>query len=150
MNIQADNVKYTAVKKCQKIDTSEVVTRVYGADDVELKYVFPVNDNNTVSQPCQNHVQCVGNISTFRDADTVNHTDHSNLGSENWVITSIKSMVNNSIIASAKVEGAECLSNHNTYIDWSQLEYEALSHQGWSVGHNTSNCGGRRLRQCCW
>ena len=82
-----------------------------------------------------------------RDADTFNHTNHSDLGSENWVITLNESMgYNYSIITSAKVEGAECLSNHNTYTDWSQLEYEAVSHQGWSVDHNTSNCGNRRLR----
>ena len=51
-NIQADNAKYTAVKKCQKINSSEVVTWAYGADDIEEKYVFSVDENNTVSQPC--------------------------------------------------------------------------------------------------
>ena len=126
-NIQADNVKYTAIKKCQKIDSSEVVTWAYGADDIEEKYVFSVNDNNTVSQPCQNYVQCVGSISMCRDADTVNHTNHSDLGSENWVITLNKSMGYNSITTSAKVEGAECLSNHNTYIFQFQFQFNFYS-----------------------
>ena len=34
----------------------------------------------------------------------------------------------------------------NIFTGWSQLEYKALSHQGWSVDHNTSNCGNRKLR----
>ena len=59
--------------------------------------------------------------------------NHSELGSENWTITSRKHMTHNNIITSAQIEGAGCLNNLSIKKDWSQLVNQVVYHQGWPV-----------------
>ena len=146
MNIQADIVKYTAVQECQKSNISNMAIWTHDTCEEGLGYVVSTGGSDTISKPCQNQVHYVSNDNISQSVDIISYTDHSDLGSENWSSNLTKNLVNNIIIAYSRIEGAECFSNLSTYTDWSQLEYQAVSHQGWPVDYNISICGGREWR----
>ena len=145
-NIRADIVKYTAVKECKQSNSSDMSRCTDDTWEKELGYVVYTSDSDAVFKPCQNQVHYVGSKDVSQEIDITNDTNHSDLGSGNWFLNFTKNLVNNGIIAYARIEGAECFSNLSTYTDWSQLEYQAVSHQGWPVDYNISICGGRGWR----
>ena len=146
LNIQAYIVKYTAVQECQKSNSRNVNIWTHDTCEKGLGYVVFTGGNDTISQPCQNQVHYMGDNDISQNANIISCTDSSDLGSKNWSSTLTENLVNNVIIAYSRIEEAECLSNLSTYIDWSQLEYQAVSHQRWLVNYNISICGSKGWR----
>ena len=141
LNIWADIVKYTAVKEYNKNNNSDMSRCTHDTWDKNWGYVLNTTDSDTVVKPCQSQVHYVGSEDISQEVDITNCTNHFDLGSRNWSPNFTKNLVNKCIIAYSRIEGAERLSNLNTYTDWSQLEYEAVSHQGWPVSNNIFICG---------